>query len=190
MSAVKPVRFKDWVCFHCTRCADCCRGLEGNLMLEPADAYDLARVLRAQGKAGSIHDVYERYATVDLLEGRLPIYLVNTVGDNHACIFLEDGRCSVYEGRPQMCRSYPFFACPGERGKAFEVFQCVDDHAAHFTDGKVLVKDWLHENFSKERRAIMTAETVALLELGRLRQGVQLQRGQGRPVSDPPLPLL
>lgn len=172
MSTAVPVRPKDWVCFHCTRCADCCRGLEGNLMLEPPDAYNLARILRAQGRADSIHDVYGRYATVDLLEGRLPIYLVNTVGDGHACIFLEDGRCSVYEGRPQMCRIYPFFACPGERGKAFEVFQCVDDHAAHFTDGKVLVKDWLHENFSKERRAIMTAETVVLPELGRLLQSV------------------
>ena len=141
-------------------------------MLEPPDAYDLARVLRAQGKASSIHDVYGRYATVDLLEGRLPIYLVNTVGDDHACIFLEDGRCSVYEGRPQMCRIYPFFACPGGRGKAFEVFQCMDDHAEHFTDGRVLVKDWLYENFSKERRAIMTAEAAVLPELSRLLQGV------------------
>ena len=172
MSAAKPVRLEDRVCFHCTRCGNCCRDLEGQLMLEPPDAYELARYLRTQGRADSIHDVYERYATVDLLEGNLPIYLMNTVGDDHACIFLKDGRCSVYEGRPQMCRIYPFFACPGERGKAFEAFQCMDDHAAHFTDGKVLVKDWLHANFSKERRAIMTAETVALLELGRLLQGV------------------
>lgn len=172
MSTAIPVRPKDWVCFHCTCCADCCRGLDGNLMLEPPDAYDLARVLRAQGRVSSIHDVYERYATVDLLEGRLPIYLVNTVGDDHACIFLKDGRCSVYEGRPQMCRIYPFFACPGGRGKALEVFQCTDSHAAHFTGGKVLVKDWLHANFSKERRAIMTAETAVPPELGRLLQGV------------------
>ena len=172
MSAVKPVRPKDWVCFHCTRCGNCCRGLDGNLMLEPADAYDLARVLRAQGRADSIHDVYERYATVDLLEGRLPIYLMNTVGDDHACIFLKDGRCSVYEGRPQMCRIYPFFFFFCERGKALEVFQCMDSHTSHFADGQVLVKDWLHENFSKERRAIMTAETAVVPELGRLLQGV------------------
>ena len=72
MSAVKPVRPKDWVCFHCTRCGNCCRGLDGNLMLEPADAYDLARVLRAQGRADSIHDVYERYATVDLWRDACP----------------------------------------------------------------------------------------------------------------------
>lgn len=66
MNTAKPVQLEDWVCFHCTRCADCCRDLEGQLMLEPADAYDLARYLRAQGRADSIHDVYERYAHADL----------------------------------------------------------------------------------------------------------------------------
>lgn len=172
MSTAKPVRPKDWVCFHCTRCGNCCRDLEGELMLEPSDAYGLARCLRAQGMGTSIHDVYERYAHTDMLEGCLPIYLVNTVGENHACVFLRDGRCSVYEGRPQMCRIYPFFASPGERGKTFEVFQCMDSHAAHFTGGKVLVKDWLNYNFSKERRGIMTAEANRLPVLGHLLHGM------------------
>ena len=168
MSAAKPVRLEDQVCFHCTRCGNCCRNLEGQLMLEPADAYDLARYLRAQGRAGSIHDVYERYATVDLLEGNLPIYLMNTVGYDHVCVFLNNGQCSAYEARPQMCRIYPFFVCPEELGHPFEVFQCMDSHAAHFTGGKVLVKDWLRENCSEERRGIMTAEAAVLPALGRL----------------------
>lgn len=85
-------------------------------MLEPADAYELARYLRTHGRADSIHDVYERYAHADLLEGNLPIYLMNTVGYDHACAFLENGRCSVYEGRPQMCRIYPFFRVSGRTG--------------------------------------------------------------------------
>lgn len=137
-------------------------------MLEPADAYDLARHLRAQGRADSIHDVYERYAHADLLEGNLPIYLMNTTGYDHACAFLENGRCSVYEARPQMCRIYPFFVCPEEPGHPFEAFQCMDRHAAHFTGGKVLVKDWLRENCSEARRGIMTAEAAVLPSLGKM----------------------
>lgn len=137
-------------------------------MLEPADAYGLAQILRAQGRVNSIYDIYERYATVDLLEGRLPIYLMNTVGDDHACIFLKEGRCSVYEARPQMCRIYPFFVCPEEPGHPFEAFQCMDRHAAHFTGGKVLVKDWLRKNCSEERRGIMTAEAAMLPTLGQM----------------------
>lgn len=172
MNTVKPVQLEDRVCFHCTRCGNCCRDLEGQLMLEPADAYDLARVLRAQGRAESIDDLYERYAHADILESNLPIYLMNTAGYDHACVFWANGRCSVYEGRPQMCRIYPLFVCPEEPGHPFEAFQCMDRHVAHFTGGKVLVKDWLHENFSKERRAIMTAETAVVPELGCLLQGV------------------
>lgn len=72
MNTVKPVQLEDWVCFHCSRCGNCCRDLEGQLMLEPADAYDLARVLRAQGRAESIDDLYERYAHADILESNLP----------------------------------------------------------------------------------------------------------------------
>ncbi len=168
MSRAIPVRPKDRVCFQCSQCAECCRNIEGELMLTPLDAYWLARLLREQRLASSIDAVYERYAHTDLLEGCLPIYLMNTVGDDHACVFLRDGRCSVYKGRPQTCRIYPFFTCPGECGKAFETFQCMDRHASHFTGGKVLVKDWLHENFSEESCAFMTTEATLMPELGGL----------------------
>lgn len=166
MSRAIPVRPKDWMCFQCRRCAGCCRDLEGQLMLEPLDAYRLARCLRDQGDAGSIHDVYERYAHTDLLEGRLPIYLMNTVGDDHACVLLKDGRCSAYEGRPSVCRIYPLSVRPGQRGKPFEYYRCVDQHAAHFSDGRMQVKDWLHENFSRESREFWAAEGSALPTLG------------------------
>lgn len=171
MNTVKPVQLEDRVCFHCTRCGNCCRDLEGQLMLEPTDAYELARYLRVQGRVSSIHDVYERYAHADLLAGNLPIYLMNTVGYDHACVFWENGRCSVYEARPQMCRIYPFFTFPEEPGHPLEVFQCMDSHAAHFTGSKVLVKDWLRENCSEERRGTMTAEAAVLPALGRLLKG-------------------
>lgn len=127
-------------------------------MLEPLDAYHLARLLREQGKAASIDDVYVRYAHPDIVEGILPIYLMDTVGPGHACVFLKDGRCSVYEARPYVCRIYPFSVRPGERGRTFEYFRCVDQHAAHFSDGRVLVKDWLRENFSRESREFWSAE--------------------------------
>lgn len=172
MSTAKPVRPKDQVCFQCRRCGNCCRNIEDELMLTPLDAYWLARCLREQGLASSIDAVYKRYAHADLLEGCLPIYQINTVGNDHGCIFLKDGRCSVYEGRPQTCRIYPFFACPGERGKAYDVFQCMDRHASHFTGGKVLVKDWLHENFPQEGREFMSAEAAQIPKLGSLLRGL------------------
>ena len=81
---------------------------------------------------------------------------------------MKDGRCSVYEGRPHVCRIYPFSVRPGQRGRTFEFYRCVDQHAAHFADGQVLVKDWLYENFSREGREFWAAEGDTLPVLGRL----------------------
>lgn len=168
MNRAEPVRPKDWVCFQCRRCANCCRELENQLMLEPLDAYNLAHLLRERGEASTIDDVYMRYTHADLLEGCLPIYMMNTVGTDHACIFLKDGRCSVYEGRPHVCRIYPLSVRPGQRGKIFQFYRCVDQHVAHFSDGRVQVKDWLHENFTRESREFWAAEGDILPVLGRL----------------------
>ena len=67
MNGAKPVRPKDQVSFRCRLCGNCCRNLENQLMLEPLDAYNLARLLRERGEVSSIGDVYERYAHMDLL---------------------------------------------------------------------------------------------------------------------------
>lgn len=160
MNRAEPVRPKDWVCFSCRRCANCCRNLEDQLMLEPLDAYNLARLLRSRGEAASIDDVYARYAHADLLEDCLPIYLMNTAGPEHTCVFLKAGRCSVYEARPYVCRIYPFSVRPRQRGKPSEFYRCVDQHAAHFSGRRMLVKDWLYENFSRESREFWAAEDV------------------------------
>lgn len=168
MNYAVPVQPEDWVTFRCQRCGNCCRGLENQLMLEPLDAYHLARLLREQGEAASIDDVYTRYAHPDMLEGYLPIYMMNTEGPDHACVFLKDGRCSVYEGRPHVCRIYPFSVRPGQRGKIFEFYRCVDQHAAHFSGDRIQVKDWLQENFTRENREFWAAEGDILPILGRL----------------------
>ena len=158
MNRAEPVRPKDWVCFRCCRCGNCCRDLENQLMLEPLDAYHLARLLRTRGEVSSIDDVYLRYAHTDMLESRLPIYILNTEGPNRACVFLKDGRCTVYESRPCVCQIYPFSVRPGQRGKTFEYYCCIDRHADHFSDGRMQVKDWLHENFTRESREFWAAE--------------------------------
>ena len=168
MSDAVTVRPKDWVPFRCRLCGNCCRNLRGNLMPEQIDAYRLARFLRERGEVEYMEDFYTRYTYPDVLEDFFPVFLINTVDPDDSCIFLKDGRCSVYEARPRVCRLYPFTAFPGQRGKAFHFFQCMDSNSAHFSDGKILVKDWMYQNFSREDREFLTAESDTLLELGRL----------------------
>ncbi len=168
MSDAVTVRPKDWVPFRCRLCGNCCRNLRGNLMPEQIDAYRLARFLRERGEVEYMEDFYTRYTYPDVLEDFFPVFLINTVDPDDSCVFLKDGRCSVYEARPRVCRLYPFTAFPGQRGKAFHFFQCMDSNSAHFSDGKILVKDWMYQNFSREDREFLTAESGTLLELGRL----------------------
>jgi Fe-S-cluster containining protein len=168
MSDAVTVRPKDWVPFRCRLCGNCCRNLRGNLMPEQIDAYRLARFLWERGEVEYMEDFYTRYTYPDMLEGFFPVFLINTVDPDDSCVFLKDGRCSVYEARPRVCRLYPFTAFPGQRGKAFHFFQCMDNNSAHFSDGKILVKDWMYQNFSREDREFLTAESDTLIELGRL----------------------
>ena len=170
MSDMKFVRSKDQIPFQCHLCGKCCRNVENEVMIEPLDAYRLARFLREKnsGQIQSVRDVYVWFAHLATLEDVFPIYLLNTTGPEDACVFLEKGRCSVYEARPRVCRLYPFGAQPGERGKDFTFYQCLDSHAAHFNGPRVKIEDWMYENFTKEDRAFLTEEGTFMPRLGKL----------------------
>lgn len=167
--AVLPVRPKEQVAFSCRLCGDCCRNVADSIMLEPLDAYNLGRCLREHGAGvDNIEDVYGRYAHPSMLYDTVPIFLLNTKGEDQSCVFLEDGRCGVYEGRPRVCRLYPFTVNDGFRGRRFAYYQCLDCHASHFQGGKVKIGDWMYHNFTKDARDFMEMEISVLPELAKL----------------------
>ena len=166
MSDAVTVRPKDWVPFRCRLCGNCCRNLRGNLMPEQIGAYRLARFLRERGEVEYMEDFYTRYTYPDVLEDFFPVFLINTVDPDDSCVFLKDGRCSVYEARPRVCRMYPFAAVPGERGRDFLYCLCTE-RPHHFTGGTISVKDWFYENFPKESRSFLKEDFDALPILGK-----------------------
>lgn len=177
--AMRLVRTKDMIPFHCRECGNCCRHVENLVMLEAYDAYRLGRYLHPLGEVDTIEDVYAKYAHPILLSDGFPAFALNTCGDDQHCTFLQGGRCHIYEGRPSVCRIYPFTVKNGSRGRRFEFYQCLDSHADHFQGGSVLVNDWMYENFTKAERTLFEKETDALPELGRLmRQLTQRQQEQ------------
>lgn len=163
----RAVSLNERVPFHCRLCGGCCRYVKDSIMLEPMDVCRLARYLREQGKpVFGTEDVLADYAHASWLADSFPVFLLNTAGPLDACVFLKNGRCSVYEARPRVCRLYPFSAAPGERGRDFRYFLCTEK-PHHFADGTVLVKDWLRQNFSREAREALKADYDALPLLGR-----------------------
>ena len=160
MNEIQPVRPKDQFTFSCRQCGECCRNIEGCVMVESLDAYRLARYLRAKGEPiEGIEDFLFRYCEPEpLTEEGFPIYMLKTKAPNSSCIFLTDGRCSVYPARTRTCRIYPLTVGPGERGRDFEYCLCLDRHQSHFTGSRVSVKDWLYQNFKREDKEYVKRE--------------------------------
>lgn len=62
MNEIQPVRPKDQFTFSCRQCGECCRNIEGCVMVESLDAYRLARYLRTKGEPiEGIEDFLFRY---------------------------------------------------------------------------------------------------------------------------------
>ena len=165
---VRKLRPKDSVPFQCRRCGACCRHLRGQLMVESLDAYRLANYLRTHGRPDiEMVDIINDYTEPDILPGNYPIFMMKVQGPDSACVFLKEGACSVYPARPRACRLYPFTVDIGERGRDFLWYQCLD-RPFHFFGGKVTVKDWFYQNFSKEDRAFVLREWKSVPEMGKL----------------------
>jgi len=144
-------------------------------MLEPLDTYHLARYLWKHGRVEYPEDVYSQYTHPGMVES-YPVFLINTASPDDACMFLKEGRCSVYEARPRVCRLYPFTVNFGRRGRAFEVYQCLDRHSSHFAGGRIQIKDWMYQNFPREDKEFFTAESAVLPELNRLLRALGPER--------------
>ena len=176
MDHIKNVSLNARITFRCERCGRCCRNLKNALMIDPFDIYNLSKHLREQGRAIlGPEDMLGQYAQPDLIDGVYPIFQLNTAGADDACIFYQDGRCSVYEARPQVCRMYPFGTQPGAKGRDFYYYLCTE-RPHHFENGTVIVKDWIGANFSKEARDFLKMYYQALPELGKAMRSLSEQR--------------
>jgi Fe-S-cluster containining protein len=90
---------KDWIIlakkileyFECKRCTECCRRIPVEL-----DDEEVARLCRLLGIG------FEEFERRYLNPGASALYL------KIPCPFLEGNRCTVYECRPDPCRTYPF----------------------------------------------------------------------------------
>jgi len=99
--------------FECVRCAKCCRGAFGDNTVT-AFPGEIRTIMAAIGREWL--DIVE--PEVAAADGGCD---VDRYGNRHAfewalrkkpdgdCIFLEDGRCVVYEVRHWICRTYPFY---------------------------------------------------------------------------------
>ncbi|HEX5370751.1 MAG TPA: YkgJ family cysteine cluster protein [Dehalococcoidia bacterium] len=85
--------------FKCTGCGQCCTGSSRSVYVSKTDIERLARFFDIP--AGRLVRRYTR-----LSKGRR---VLNDGPSGEACVFLKDNACTVYEGRPTQCRTYPWW---------------------------------------------------------------------------------
>ena len=99
----KPCFYKDGLNFSCQRCSFCCGHSPGYVYLSRADLDGLCEHLNM-----SVRDFVAKYCRwADYYYGKQVLALLEK--PNYDCIFWDNG-CTVYEGRPSQCRTYPFWA--------------------------------------------------------------------------------
>jgi len=99
--------------FCCRECGNCCRrvGEDSNLVL--VGAAELREIMTATGMSREeIVEPYPEFIRAGNGGEYTLAWCLRRTAD--ACIFLKDGRCSIYEHRPWICRTYPFMLLDDE----------------------------------------------------------------------------
>ncbi len=123
----------------CRGCSDCCR-MGPVIVLDPLDVFELNRFLQQ-----SFEDLLNETIELKVIDGLImPVLkLVKAKGQEEAmvCPYLgDDGRCTIHEFRPGICRLYPL-GRSWENGDFRYILQV--NECTHCNGSKIKVKKWL-----------------------------------------------
>lgn len=122
-------------CGDCKGCSACCQGMGESIVLDPYDVYRLTKGLNLSFEA-LLDDKIE----LGVYDGMILPHL-KMAGKNEACAFLnEEGRCSVHNIRPGICRLFPLgrFYENGGFKYFLQIHECKNQNRT-----KVKVKKWI-----------------------------------------------
>ncbi len=86
----------------CNSCeAQCCSGDSGNIFFSKEEQREISKFLSISEK--EFLEIYTRK------EGYRYSIKELKIGGKYLCVFLENGKCSIYPVRPQQCRTFPFW---------------------------------------------------------------------------------
>ncbi len=126
--------------FDCRMCGHCCEG-KGGIVVSPSDLQRLCDFLRMP--ADAVIAAYGEQAG-DKLKIRC--------GEDGYCIFFRQGKgCIVHEGKPSICKAWPFFRGNIEDPESLAL-------AKDFCPG--INPDISHEDFAREGMAYLEKELL------------------------------
>lgn len=167
-------------CRDCEGCSECCRGMGSSIILDPMDVWRLQKGI----KKGFQALLEEGKIELNMADGMI-LPNLKMDAEREACPFLDgQGRCSIHDCRPGLCRLFPLGRYYEENG--FRYF--IQIHECRKQDrGKIKIKKWLgipnlkaYENYILEWHGFLnqcedaletlSEENVRILELYVLRR--------------------
>ena len=122
-------------CNECSGCSECCRGMGQSIVLDPYDVFQLQKVT-GTNFAQLMQEKIELHVEEGLI---LPSLKMQSGTD--ACGFLnQDGRCSIHDYRPGLCRLFPLGRNYDENGLRYFL---LEDACRIQNRTKVKIKKWL-----------------------------------------------
>ena len=130
-------------CNGCKGCSDCCKGMGESIILDPLDIYNMTTSLKR-----NFQELMEKAIELHVVDGViLPNLKMKEKED--CCYFLdENGRCTIHQSRPGICRIFPLGRYYEENGFRYflQVNECMQPHA------KIKVDKWIDTPQIKENQ--------------------------------------
>lgn len=167
-------------CHDCQGCHECCTGMGDTILLDPYDVYRLSR-----GLGKTVDELMAGPIELHMEEG-LILPNLKMSDTTEACTFLnEEGRCSIHEYRPGICRLFPlgrnyekehvnYFVlkdeCPARGKTKVKVSKWlsqenIKDYQNYLVDWHNLTKAMRQEMLSSEDEAYKQQTTMLFLQL-------------------------
>ena len=130
-------------CNNCEGCHACCEKMGDTVVLTPLDVYRLTKHL-----GQSFEELLNQKIALHMEEGMILPHLM-MAGEAQQCVFLnQQGRCSIHEFRPGICRLFPLGR--NYKDASFQYF-VVEGACPKPGKSKVKISKWLQEEDLKQQ---------------------------------------
>lgn len=136
-------------CQECLGCFACCQGMGNTIILDPLD------VFRIEKKTGiGFETLLSSHFELNVVDGIILPNLKLT-GQNEACTFLNsEGRCSIHDSRPGICRLFPLgrYYENGDYKYFLQINECKKQNRT-----KVKIEKWIDTpQYTRYKKFILT----------------------------------
>lgn len=124
-------------CNDCEGCSACCRGMGNSVVLDPYDVWRLEK-----GLGVPFAQMIGKQIMLSVVDG-LILPSLNMENETEVCPFLnKEGRCSIHQFRPGICRLFPLGRYYHDRGFSYVLMtgECKKENRS-----KVKIEKWLGE---------------------------------------------